>query len=65
MSTSKSNQATAAAAALRVKGWTLRPAAKRLGVSTTHLHYVVTNRRTSASLLRRVANLPANPNRQP
>ena len=65
MSTSNSNQATAKLTELRAKGWSLRPAAKMLGVSPTHLHYVVNGTRPSASLLRRVANLPATPNRQP
>ncbi len=50
-------------AMLREKGWTLRPAAKVLGVNFTHLHRVLRGERHSASLLRRIANLPNN--RQP
>jgi lambda repressor-like predicted transcriptional regulator len=44
-------------ALLRAKGWTLRPAAKELGVNFTHLHRVLRGERHSASLLRRVAAL--------
>lgn len=44
---------------LRAKGWTLRPAAKHLGVNFTHLHRVLTGERHSASLLRKIETLPA------
>lgn len=47
------------------KGWTLRQAAKRLGVQFTHLHRVLAGDRHSASLLRRVQALPVNPHRTP
>jgi lambda repressor-like predicted transcriptional regulator len=45
-------------AALRRKGWTLRPAAKELGVNFTHLHRVLSGERNSRSLLARAAALP-------
>lgn len=63
MSTLKSNPAPAKFDVLRAKGWTLRPAAKLLGVNHVHLHYVLNGTRPSASLLRRVAALPAKPNK--
>jgi hypothetical protein len=44
--------------ALRRKGWTLRPAARHLGVSLNHLYQVLKGRRFSRSLLARVAALP-------
>ena len=40
-------------------GWTLRPAAKVLGVHWTHLHKVLSGERHSDSLIRRAASLPA------
>ena len=43
---------------LRAKGWTLRPAAKHLGVNFTHMHRVLTGERHSASLARKIENLP-------
>lgn len=55
------SQPTRCASTLREKGWTLRPAAKVLGVNFTHLHRVLRGDRHSASLLRRVAKLPTNP----
>ena len=48
--------------ALRAKGWTQVEAANQLGVSKVHLCYVLTARRISASLLRRISKLPNNPN---
>jgi hypothetical protein len=45
-------------AQLRAKGWTLRPAAKVLGVTATHLHQVLLGARQSRSLSARVAALP-------
>lgn len=58
MSTSKSTPTPAKADLLRAKGWTLRPAAKLLGVNHVHLHYVLNGSRPSASLLRRIESLP-------
>lgn len=52
----------AARNALRIKGWTQKQAAELLGVSYVHLNYVVTNLRTSAKLIRRIHQLPENPN---
>lgn len=46
---------------LHSKGWTLRPAAARLGVHWTHLHYVLTGKRSSKSLTRRIEALPPSP----
>ncbi len=59
MSTTKANTRSDV---LREKGWTLRPAAKVLGVNFTHLHRVLRGDRHSASLLRRIHSLPPNPN---
>lgn len=58
MSIRKSNPAHSHSDALRAKGWTLRPAAKVLGVHWTHLQKVLTGSRHSAALLRRVEALP-------
>lgn len=60
MSTTKPANGPAHLAKLRAKGWTLRPAARLLGVSTTHLHAVLSGHRYSRSLLSRIAELPAN-----
>jgi transcriptional regulator with XRE-family HTH domain len=43
---------------LRRKGWTLRPAARELGVDHAHLYRVLRGQRESISLLARVAALP-------
>lgn len=47
---------------LRRKGWTQVEAARRFGVSAVHLAYVLNDHRTSARLLRAIAELPDNPN---
>lgn len=46
------------AATLRGRGYSVRRAAERLGVSRGHLHRVVTGERESASLVRRIELLP-------
>lgn len=46
-------------AELRSKGWTIRPAARQLGVSSTHLYLVLRGKRQSRSLMQRFANLSA------
>lgn len=46
---------------LRRSGWTQAGAARRLGVSTVHLCYVLTDRRISKRLLNAVRHLPPNP----
>jgi hypothetical protein len=56
--TTKSNHPKIGLDPLRAKGWTLRPAAKLLGVHFCHLHHVLHGNRESASLMRRVAALP-------
>jgi hypothetical protein len=61
MSTTKFKTLPANLATLRAKGWTLRPAAKLLGVNHVHLYYVLKGCRPSASLLRRVEALPTKP----
>ena len=43
---------------LKARGWTYRQAAPVLGVHFTHLAKVLTSRRVSASLLRRISELP-------
>lgn len=58
MASSKIKPVHPSLAELRAKGWTLRPAAKHLGVNFTHLHRVLTGERHSASLLRKIAKLP-------
>lgn len=47
-----------AKASMRKGKWSLRTAAPFLGVCFRHLHYVLTGKRRSLSLLRRVAALP-------
>jgi len=44
---------------LHDKGWSLRQAAAYLGITFQHLHKVLQGARTSASLLKRVSELPA------
>ncbi len=44
--------------ALKHKGWTYRSAAPELGVSLTHLSWVLTGRRKSARLLEAIGALP-------
>lgn len=61
MSIRKSNVAPDHRAILRAKGWTLRPASQVLGVHWTHLHKVLNGTRHSASLLRRIYDLPTKP----
>ena len=57
----RSPQVQAARDHLRRKGWTQAEAARRLGVSTVHLCYVLTDRRISSRLLQAIHNLPENP----
>lgn len=59
MSTTKRTPGPAHLAELRAKGWNLRPAARHLGVSLTHLHAVLSGDRHSRRLLSRVAQLPS------
>lgn len=47
---------------LKLKGWSYRAAAPFLGVSVKHLSLVLTGRRKSAPLIRRIHALP--PRRQ-
>lgn len=44
---------------LHDKGWSYRIAAPELGVHYTHLARVLTGRRSSTSLLRRIYDLPS------
>lgn len=44
---------------LREKGWTLRPAAERLGCHWSHLHRVLKGDRGSARLVSRIQKLPS------
>ena len=46
---------------LRIKGWTQGAAAKRLGVTRTHLSLVLNARRESQRLLAEIPNLPEHP----
>ncbi len=57
MSTIKKPAGPAHLAELRSKGWTIRPAARQLGVSSTHLYLVLRGKRQSCSLLQRFATL--------
>lgn len=43
---------------LQQKGWSLRGAARELGVDHGHLHHVLHGKRESASLISRVRKLP-------
>jgi hypothetical protein len=52
----------AAKKTLKNRGWTYREAAPVLGVCFTHLCRVLTGERVSESLLRRISEIPVNPN---
>jgi len=43
------------------RGWSVRRAHKELGCSFTHLAHVLTGRRVSNRLLRRIMSLPESP----
>jgi hypothetical protein len=57
----RSPEVQAAREHLRRTGWSQADAARRLGVSTVHLCYVLTDRRQSRRLLDRISTLPVNP----
>lgn len=59
--TKRSPEVQAARNHLRRHGWTQVDAARRLGVSTVHLCYVLTDRRVSNRLLIAIRQLPENP----
>lgn len=42
---------------LKVKGWSIRRAAKALGVTPGHLYKVITGERESRSLMERIENI--------
>lgn len=54
-----------AKATLKRKGWSYRKGSPHLGVGWQHLAKVLTGRRVSASLLRRIEEMPDNPERNP
>ena len=58
MSTTMPSHGPEHLAELRSKGWTIRPAARLLGVSSTHLYLVLRGRRHSRRLLDRISTLP-------
>jgi hypothetical protein len=47
---------------LRGKGWTIAAAAPRLGVTPTHLSYVLNGHRQSRRILNAIHELPESPN---
>lgn len=47
---------------LRRRGWTQLEVAERLGVTRTHIVFVLNGRRTSKRILNAIAELPDNPN---
>ena len=47
---------------LRGKGWTIAAAAPQLGVTATHLSYVLNNHRQSRRLLKAINEMPESPN---
>jgi transcriptional regulator with XRE-family HTH domain len=63
MSTCELNH-QAISAQFRAKGWTLRQAGQRLGVSHHHVGCVLRGQRQSIRLLKRIASLPAKPIRK-
>lgn len=58
MSTTKLPVCPSHLAELRAKGWTLRPAARELGVTFNHLNEVLRGRRESRRILAAVKTLP-------
>lgn len=47
---------------LRRRGWSQKDAAVHLGITRTHLTYVLNSRRSSRRILAAIQELPENPN---